>query len=48
MSWNEYTIADIFMELIRVLIISEYFTIFNNVKNNKVRNCICIISYIMT
>ena len=28
MSWNEYTIADIFMELIRVLIISEYFTIF--------------------
>ena len=48
MSWNEYTIADIFMELIRVLIISEYFTIFNNVKNNKARNCICIISYIMT
>lgn len=48
MSWNEYTIADIFMELIRVLIISEYFTIFNNVKNDTVRNCICIISYIMT
>ena len=48
MSWNEYTIADIFMELIRILIISEYFTIFNNVKNDKVRNCICIISYIMT